>query len=58
LAKYLSEEVINRISEASNHKTAKLNVYPETKKQLVSLAVLYEHGGVWLNSQTHLIGNL
>jgi hypothetical protein len=55
---YLSEKVIKHLHESIDAKKTQLNVYPETIKQMIALAVLYEHGGVWLEPFTFLIDNL
>jgi hypothetical protein len=46
MQQYLSKETIASIKQALT--ANKINIYESTKKQLVSLAILHEHGGVWV----------
>jgi hypothetical protein len=46
LKEYLTKETIDGIGQALT--ANKLNIYESTKKQLISLAILYQHGGVWV----------
>ena len=49
IERYLPKAVIQRIVHQVDPKISKLKIYSQTKGQLISLAVLYQHGGVWMD---------
>jgi hypothetical protein len=56
LSQYLPNKTIQSINKALA--SSKLTVYESTMRQLLSLAILYEQGGVWVEPYAMFLDNL
>lgn len=56
LTQYLQKETIDYINLAIT--SNKLNLYESTRSQLISLAILHEHGGIWIEPYVFFLDNL
>lgn len=56
LTQYLLKDTIDYINLAIT--SNKLNLYESTRSQLISLAILHEHGGIWVEPYAFFLDNL